>query len=181
VSLSIAAQPRVQSTPFALAGSARLNAGIRLQPRSESCIRMNSKRRHTSLSAEELLAQCGLNCGVCWAYVRPRNSCPGCRADDDLKPKTRFRCSIKNCAIGLQNAPHSCIGCAVLPCRALGKLDKRYQSRYSTSPIANLDAMAAKGIPRFLQEETVRWTCPRCGGKLCMHKPECLVCKQPWR
>ncbi|MGE5842227.1 MAG: DUF3795 domain-containing protein [Deltaproteobacteria bacterium] len=142
---------------------------------------MNSRTRHPSLSAEELIAPCGLNCAVCWAHLRPRNSCPGCRADDSSKPKTRFRCKIRNCETGLQNAPRSCVDCEALPCTVLGKLDKRYQSRYCTSPIANLKTIAAKGIQRFLQDETLRWTCPRCGGKLCMHKSQCLVCEQPWR
>lgn len=42
----------------------------------------------------------------------------------------------------------SCVGCTVLPYTALGKLDKRYQSRYCTSLIADLKAIATKGMPQ---------------------------------
>ncbi|MHC1743242.1 MAG: DUF3795 domain-containing protein [Syntrophobacteraceae bacterium] len=141
---------------------------------------MSSKTTIPRLDAEALLAPCGLNCGVCRAHLRPRNICPGCKAEDSRKPKTRFRCTIKNCEIGLRSPTRSCVGCAVLPCSALVKLDKRYRSRYGTSPIGNLESIAAKGIQRFLQEEAARWTCSACGGKLCMHKPTCLDCEQPW-
>ncbi len=143
---------------------------------------MKRKTQPPDLSAEELIAPCGLNCAVCWAHLRTRNSCPGCRADDARKPKTRFRCKIKNCQAGLgnRNALPSCAGCAALPCEPLSHLDQRYRARYCTSPIANLQAIGTRGMRRFLHEEAARWTCSNCGARLCMHKPNCLVCYKPW-
>ena len=44
-----------------------------------------------------LIAPCGMNCGICMAYLREKNKCPGCRGDDTNKPVTRVGCKIKNC------------------------------------------------------------------------------------
>jgi hypothetical protein len=40
-----------------------------------------------------------MNCGICQAYLREKNNCPGCRGDDTNKPITRVRCKIKNCEV----------------------------------------------------------------------------------
>ncbi len=29
-----------------------------------------------------LIAPCGMNCGICLAYLRTKNVCPGCRVND---------------------------------------------------------------------------------------------------
>ena len=44
-----------------------------------------------------LIAPCGMNCNLCYAYLREKNSCPGCRKYDNDKPDSRTRCFIKNC------------------------------------------------------------------------------------
>ena len=133
-----------------------------------------------ALTPEQLVAPCGLNCAVCRAFLRVRNRCPGCRADDATKPPTRCRCNIKNCETGQGQSPPSCLGCAQRPCPTLRHLDKRYQARYHTSPIGNLDALAVNGVSAFLKAEAARWTCPACGGTLCMHQPQCPRCGRAW-
>ena len=30
----------------------------------------------------ELIAPCGMNCGICYGYLREKNKCPGCRKRD---------------------------------------------------------------------------------------------------
>lgn len=39
-----------------------------------------------TLNKTLLIAPCGINCGVCNAYLRVRNKCQGCRIDDINKP-----------------------------------------------------------------------------------------------
>ena len=44
-----------------------------------------------------LIAPCGMNCGICMAYLREKKKCPGCRVADTNKAITVIRCKIKNC------------------------------------------------------------------------------------
>jgi hypothetical protein len=32
----------------------------------------------------------------------------------------------------------------------------------------------------FLQNEEKRWLCVKCGGVLCVHRPACLSCREPY-
>ncbi len=44
-----------------------------------------------------LIAPCGMNCGICMAYLRVKNKCPGCRGTDINKSVAVVKCKIKNC------------------------------------------------------------------------------------
>lgn len=44
-----------------------------------------------------LIAPCGINCGICRAYLREKNKCPGCRLFNAQEPVSIARCKIKNC------------------------------------------------------------------------------------
>lgn len=120
-----------------------------------------------------LIAPYGMNCGICMAYLRLKNKCPGCRVDDINKPITRSRCKIKNCEF-FQN--EFCFECKEFPCGNLKHLDKRYRTKYNMSMIENLINIKNFGIKKFLISEKDRWTCPQCGGKICVHKGYCFSC-----
>jgi len=128
-----------------------------------------------------LIAPCGMNCGVCYAHLRPRNKCPGCRAANHGKPKTRTKCPIKTCSIRRRNKADFCVGCDRLPCDRLQRLDRRYREKYSMSMIENLQKIAAEGVRSLIEEEGAKWVCAECGATLCVHKGYCLVCERPWR
>ena len=42
-----------------------------------------------------LIAPCGMNCTLCYAYQRTKNHCPGCRTDDEQKAFSCTNCRIK--------------------------------------------------------------------------------------
>lgn len=128
------------------------------------------------LNEHQLIAPCGINCGVCYAYLREKNKCPGCRGEDDDKPVTRVRCGIKTCDVFHREKMEFCFHCADFPCAVLKHLDKRYREKYKTSVIANLDSIRDYGIGPFLQAEKVKWTCADCGGAICVHKGYCCKC-----
>ena len=128
----------------------------------------------------DLIAPCGLNCAVCIGHLRSRNTCPGCRIEDRPKPKTRVICLIKTCEKRLSGEVENCADCSQFPCFYLARLDKRYRTKYGTSPVENLLRIKDIGIDRYLAEEQQKWTCPECGGLLCMHKPQCLSCGYAW-
>ncbi len=127
-----------------------------------------------------LIAPCGMNCRLCRAYVRDRNPCPGCRADDADKPKTRVECRIKTCDHITKGKVRYCCSCDSFPCAELNHLDKRYRTKYGMSMIDNLKNIKESGIRKFIESERQRWTCPDCGRIICVHKPECLSCGRKW-
>uniref|UniRef100_UPI003522A4DE DUF3795 domain-containing protein n=1 Tax=Enterocloster clostridioformis TaxID=1531 RepID=UPI003522A4DE len=124
----------------------------------------------------EWIAPCGMNCRLCYGYIRPRNQCPGCRASDDSKPKSCTNCSIAGCAKRNQNQWQTCALCDT-PCRRLKDLDKRYRSKYHMSMIENLATIRDQGMQFFLQQQEDAFCCPVCGLTLCVHRNECPSCK----
>ena len=124
-----------------------------------------------------LIAPCGMNCGICVAYLRDKNPCPGCRIENSSKPVTRADCKIKNCTLLKTTHSTYCYECGEYPCKPLKHLDKRYRTRYKMSMIENLNNLQSIGIESFLRSERERWRCPLCGGVICVHKGYCLTCK----
>ena len=52
-----------------------------------------------SLNKTSLIAPCGMNCGICMAYLREQKKCPGCHGSNKDKPVYCVKCRIKNCEI----------------------------------------------------------------------------------
>ncbi len=127
-----------------------------------------------------IIAPCGINCSLCRAYIRERQPCPGCRGVDERKSNACITCAIKNCKELAAGGFQFCSFCDKFPCADLKRLEKRYQTRYGVSVIANLQRIKTIGVERFLAEETAKWTCPECGSLLCMHKPQCVSCGHTW-
>ncbi len=128
----------------------------------------------------DLIAPCGMNCRLCYAFEREKNPCPGCRGDDSLKMKSCLTCNIKNCELIAGGTLKICHGCEFLPCTRLKNLDKRYRSKYGMSMLENLKTIEAEGISSFIRKEIEKWSCPECGELLCVHKPACEECGYKW-
>jgi len=125
---------------------------------------------------EELIAPCGMNCGICMAYLREKNTCPGCRKYNAKKPDTRSKCIIKNCIELKKNNSKFCIKCEKLPCQRMKNLDKRYRTKYDMSMMENLKFIEEKGMESFLEQQRKKYTCPKCGGVICVHNKKCYSC-----
>jgi hypothetical protein len=124
------------------------------------------------------VAPCGINCSVCYAFLREKNRCAGCRTDILNKPVYCQKCIIKNCSElsdhGWKFCSHKC---EKYPCLRLKNLDKRYRTKYGTSMIENLENIEKFGIDKFIESEKRRWKCHKCGELLCVHRNFCLKCK----
>ncbi|MGA3287087.1 MAG: DUF3795 domain-containing protein [Bacteroidota bacterium] len=129
-----------------------------------------------SLNKFSLVAPCGMNCGICMAYLREKNKCPGCRGVDTDKPITRVRCKIKTCTIFQKGKAKFCFECRNFPCDNLKHLDTRYRTKYDMSMIENLENIKNFSMRKFLKNEDIRWTCSRCKGTICVHKGYCIEC-----
>lgn len=125
---------------------------------------------------KSLIAPCGMNCGTCIAYLRNKNTCPGCRVNSDDKAVSVRRCIIQKCVQLEMTESKFCYECDTYPCKRLKQLDKRYRTRYSTSFIENLTMIKEKGIEKFLVFESERRTCITCGSVLSVHRNHCLSC-----
>ena len=132
-----------------------------------------------NLTTPAWIAPCGLDCRLCRAYTRDKKPCPGCRARGPNKSQSCWTCKIKNCAHLAGGEIEFCFDCGEFPCALLLHLDKRYRTRYGTSPIANLRRIQGSGLAGFIEFEDQAWACPECGARLSMHKPACPACG--WR
>ena len=128
-----------------------------------------------------LIAPCGMNCGICLAYLREKAKCPGCRGEDAGKNASCIGCKIKNCASLRESGARYCFACAKYPCERVKHLDKRYRTRYGMSMIENLENIRRNGVRKFLETERGRWACPKCGGVVCVHREICPQCGEKIR
>ena len=121
-----------------------------------------------------LIAPCGMNCALCYAYQRNKKHCDGCRSDNIPFEYCR-RCAIKSCKTRLENGWTDCSLCE-RPCQRLKQLDKRYRTKYGMSMLANLQNIRVEGMDSFLKGQADTWTCPDCGGLICVHRGRCMKC-----
>ena len=121
-----------------------------------------------------MIAPCGINCAFCYAHLRKKRACHGCRGPEESQPAYCRRCKIRDCAI--RRGVSLCAECSSFPCPAVKRLDKRYRLRYRVSLIENGVRIKAVGVRLFLREEKAKWTCAQCGGAICLHTRTCSAC-----
>jgi len=120
-----------------------------------------------------LIAPCGMNCGVCMAYLRTKKRCTGCRGSIEGKSNTILNCKIKNC---VKLNSKFCYTCTDFPCKLITHIDKRYRAKYHMSMVENLQNIQRLGLKHFMFNEKTRWTCLNCGGTICVHRGCCSNC-----
>jgi hypothetical protein len=123
----------------------------------------------TKTLTQELIAPCGMNCGLCKAYQREKNKCPGCK-------KRERNCTKRTCPKLIENKLRFCYECSIYPCTRLKKLDKKYQTNYQMSMIENLNYIRDNGMDKFIESEMKKWECPNCNGIICVHDKICYHC-----
>ena len=133
----------------------------------------------------ELIAPCGMNCGICIAFFgytlngkKRKHVCKGCRLRNTHQSLDRSLCAFikKQCEKLATNQLEYCFQCINFPCENLTTLDKRYRTKYGMSMIENLEYIQTNGIQQFLKHEAERWKCPACGGIICVHNKICYSC-----
>ncbi|MDD5765493.1 MAG: DUF3795 domain-containing protein [Candidatus Marinimicrobia bacterium] len=123
----------------------------------------------------DVIAPCGMNCGICMAFLREKNHCPGCNSDSLQKPKHCTACKFQTCP-EKQSGDLACYDCSKFPCLRLKQLDKRYRTKYGMSMIENLLKIKEIGIAKFVEIENARWACPDCGYPINVHRWKCSHC-----
>ena len=111
---------------------------------------------------QNLIAPCGMNCGICKAYLRSKNPCHGCMNLEEDRP--RAHCRLRACT---KREGRFCCHCPEFPCERLRHLDTRYRTKYGMSEIENLEFIRKNGIRKFVAAERKRWI-SACG-IFCVH------------
>jgi hypothetical protein len=110
-----------------------------------------------------LIAPCGMNCGLCLNHLRAEKKCPGCFSGRKVN-NVCIKCAIKLCK---ERQGDYCYECEKFPCERLGRLDKRYKEKYGMSEIDNLVFIRDKGMKEFLKSECKKWQSDQ--GTMCVH------------
>jgi len=132
---------------------------------------------------QELIAPCGMNCGICMSYLALKNEvpkrpyivsyCKGCRPRDK-------KCAFlkKRCKKLLNHEVEFCFECEDFPCESLKHLDNKYKKAYEYpySFIKTLKMIKEIGIEETLQKLENQHTCKKCGQNLCIHNNLCYNC-----
>ena len=130
---------------------------------------------------EELIAPCGMDCGLCVSYLAKETQlsskgfkkryCDGCL------PRGKHCLFMRDsCELLGKGKVRFCFECGSYPCRRLKSLDERYRANYHMSMTDNLEMIREHGVESFLAKEEEKWKCPKCGGTICCHNGLCLVC-----
>lgn len=129
----------------------------------------------------ELIAPCGMNCGICKDYLAYSRGvpykkgeithCSGCRVRNK---KCAF---IKTGCLKLRkNQVRFCFECSDMPCGKLDVLDKRYRERYGMSMVQNLNEIQDNGMEYFLKTQREKYRCTNCGDIISVHDGKCYSC-----
>lgn len=126
----------------------------------------------------DLIAPCGMNCRICIGFFgftmsgkQRKMKCIGC------KPSGKSCAHLKTyCKKLTNNEIEYCYQCSDFPCKQLQKLDNKYRERFAMSMIENLQYIKEHGMDKFLQRQVEKYTCPTCGGVICVHNGTCYAC-----
>ena len=128
----------------------------------------------------ELIAPCGMNCGICKGYLAYTHQVPRARGKISYcagcQPRAK-NCYIKrNCKKLTHHEVKYCSECETMPCEKLSHLDKRYREHYGMSMVENLRILKSKEVDEFLKDQAERFRCPNCGYVICVHDAKCYSC-----
>jgi hypothetical protein len=129
----------------------------------------------------ELVAACGMNCGVCKCYLAYSRGVPYKKGEVSHCSGCTVR--NKNCAFVKRDCPKKvgklirfCYQCPDMPCERLTKIDEIYKGRYGMSMVENQKMIQEKGMDEFLKSQTEKYLCPSCGDVVSVHDGKCYKC-----
>lgn len=112
---------------------------------------------------ENLIAPCGMNCGLCLHYLRAENKCTGCFTGRKVNNRP-IKCNRRECK---KREGNFCFECNSFPCESIKTLDKRYRQRYGMSQIENLEFIKNHGSEAFVKQQEEKYC--KDGETFCVH------------
>jgi hypothetical protein len=128
-----------------------------------------------------LAAPCGIYCGTCRHYLAREK---GLLMEKKLKQGSKgCRIQDKNCSWikkGCELIRKKQIGfyfeCKDFPCTNHKNLYQRHLRDDKINLIDNLLRIKDVGAGQWLKEQEEKWSCPQCGGDICVMDQECYDC-----
>ena len=141
----------------------------------------NYSKGVTKALSPDLIAPCGMNCGICKAYLAYSRGVPYKKGE--VSHCTGCMARNKNCVFIKKHCKkirkkeiRFCYECASMPCKPLSKIDEHYRARYGMSMIENQKMMHKRGVDEFLKSQADKYRCPRCGDIISVHDGKCYAC-----
>lgn len=126
----------------------------------------------------DYLAPCGIDCKLCSRHLdKKRPPCAGCLRGGSVTSTHSDTCRIKQCAF-TQGLLY-CFDCEKYPCVRIRRLEKRYRENYGYLLLEAGETARRQGAGALLEEQRTRYTCPACGGLICLHSGVCSECGKP--
>lgn len=123
-----------------------------------------------------MFAPCGMNCMVCYKHCYHKKPCAGCLNSDKEKPAHCSKCKIKDCTI--EKGLVYCFICSDYPCKLIKNLERSYNKRYRTSIIENSHLVQEQGLERFMEQQKIKYSCPKYDGIISIQDRECSECQE---
>jgi hypothetical protein len=82
----------------------------------------------------------------------------------------------RDCALLRKKQITFCFECPDFPCANLQELDRRHVQDDQISLVGNLLRIQSVGVEAWLVEQEQAWSCPSCGGSVCVMDRECYDC-----
>ncbi len=135
------------------------------------------------MDKKDLVAPCGMYCGICDKYLAyshklPKKRgkvcyCKGCR------PQNK-NCSFikKKCETGKIYEIDFCFECNIFPCGILKKGSIKYKDRYHYDFVEKLSQIKNNGTDWFIKEQENLFKCSKCGDTICVHNQKCYSCNK---
>jgi len=129
----------------------------------------------------DLIAPCGINCGICKSYLAysrgvPYKKCEVSHCSSCLIRNKNCAFIRKNCEKLRKKQIRFCYECSDMPCEQLAKIDQYYQTRYGMSMVENQKMIREKGTAAFLKHQAEKYMCPSCGDVVSVHDGKCYAC-----
>jgi hypothetical protein len=130
----------------------------------------------------EMIAPCGMNCGICKSYLAYSRGVPYKKGEVShcigcLVRNKKCAFIKRDCEKIRKKQIRFCYQCADMPCKQLAKLDELYSARYGMSMVENQNMMRENGMLGFLQSQAEKYRCPSCGDIISVHDRKCYACE----
>ncbi len=138
-------------------------------------------KKSISIKAE-LVAPCGMNCGICSNYLAYKNDlnrsqCAGCRPGNKKCSYLFGKCSGINHLLEGNAGARFCFECDQYPCKEIDRMDRRYSENYKMSVKENLKYIENNGLDEFVGEQHKEHHCMKCDDLVSIHNRKCFKCE----
>ncbi|RPI62621.1 MAG: DUF3795 domain-containing protein [Ignavibacteriales bacterium] len=133
------------------------------------------------INKNELIAPCGMYCGICDKYLAYSHQIPKkrgkvchCKGCQTMNKNCSF--FKQKCENGKINEIDYCFDCDLFPCKIHEQYSKKYEKRNGYNFLDSLNLIKKNGADWFVAEIEKKHKCEKCGDTICIHNKLCYSC-----